>query len=297
MFKPYGNVIYTDIATKGGQQNSKSLGWGKVKFATLQGCNHAIQNMNGVNCKGRFLEVRMDVKENSNNDSTAQHNDSSNSNTKTNTKTNRPKPSGYAAYVGNLPFEVEWQELKDLYKNFGMVTHAEIATENGLLAGKSQGWGIVYFVNKKDRDQAVSQLNGTEWDGRIIECWFDELLVHHEDLFTNANSNKSNGNGNSNGGAGGAGGADGTGKKEWGIYVGNLPWTCDWKQLKDTFRSQFKDVIYADVATEGGVSSGKSKGFGVVQFSNQHSRDEAIKRYNGSNMGGRQIEVRVDKKK
>jgi len=66
--------------------------------------------------------------------------------------------------------------------------------------------------------------------------------------------------------------------------------------LKDTFSAQFNDVVYADVATQGGQSGGRSYGWGTVRFSNSQSRDQAIQRYNGANLGGRNIEVRIDQK-
>ena len=152
MFKPFGNVIYADIATQGGQAGAKSFGWGRVKFATNASRNQAIQSMNGVNCQGRNLEVRMDAKENG----------------------PREIPSGHACYCGNLPWTVTWQQMKDLFKSFGPVSHAEIATQGGVEGGRSQGWGLVYFENARDRDQAIVQLNGTDWDGRAIEVRLDQ---------------------------------------------------------------------------------------------------------------------------
>jgi RNA recognition motif-containing protein len=62
--------------------------------------------------------------------------------------------------------------------------------------------------------------------------------------------------------------------------------------LKDTFSSQFNDVVFADVATDGD----RSKGWGTVKFSSLQSRDQAIQQFNMSNMGGRNIEVRIDQK-
>ena len=84
---------------------------------------------------------------------------------------------------------------------------------------------------------------------------------------------------------------------EYAVYVGNLPWSCDWKMLKDSFTSVFPDVVYADVATQGGAPGARSYGWGTVRFSSKQSRDNAIQRFNGKNMGGRNIEVRVDRGK
>jgi RNA recognition motif-containing protein len=98
-------------------------------------------------------------------------------------------------------------------------------------------------------------------------------------------------------GGGGGGGGGGNSGDEVAVYVGNLPWSCDWKMLKDSFTSVFPDVVYADVATQGGAPGARSYGWGTVRFSSKQSRDNAIQRFNGKNMGGRNIEVRVDRGK
>jgi RNA recognition motif-containing protein len=283
MFKPFGNVTYADVATQGGQQGARSQGWGRVKFASAGGRGRAIQSMNGANCQGRNLEVRMDAKENGDGNSG---------------NNNRSAPTGHACYVGNLPWSVRWQDLKDLFKSFGDVTNAEIATEGGVQGGRSHGWGIVHFVRTADRDQAINQLNGTDWDGRTIEVRIDQKSQqqpHQQQQKQRASQNNNSNQNHNNGGNRGSSGSHNNGT-EYGVYVGNLPWTCDWKMLKDTFSSQFNDVIYADVATEGGARNGRSKGWGTVKFSSAKSRDQAIARYDGANMSGRNIEVRVDQK-
>ena len=259
LFKQYGNVVYADVATEGGQAGGKSLGWGRVKFSTPGAQNRAIKGMNGFMLSGRPMEVRVDAKSQSGNGAA----------------NNRPTPEGFSCYVGNLPWSVKWQELKDLFMSFGHVNHADIATVGGAQGGRSHGWGIVYYANKADRDHAIQQLNGTDWDGRSISVRVDAKQAGNE---------------------GGGGGSNNQGSGEYSVYVGNLPWSCDWKMLKDSFSSVFPDVVYADVATQGGAPGARSYGWGTVRFSSRRSRDNAIQRFNGKNMGGRYIEVRVDNK-
>ena len=41
-------------------KSSRSKGWGIVKFATLEEAQAAIAGMNGTDCDGRPMEVRLD---------------------------------------------------------------------------------------------------------------------------------------------------------------------------------------------------------------------------------------------
>jgi RNA recognition motif-containing protein len=82
--------------------------------------------------------------------------------------------------------------------------------------------------------------------------------------------------------------------QEFGLYVGNLPWSCAWQNLKDMFKP-FGNVIYADVATEGGRKGARSKGWGRVKYATQAECNRAIQAMNGTQQDGRQMEVRLDR--
>ena len=41
-------------------KSSRSKGWGIVKFGTLEEAQAAIAGMNGSDCEGRAMEVRLD---------------------------------------------------------------------------------------------------------------------------------------------------------------------------------------------------------------------------------------------
>ncbi len=48
--------------------------------------------------------------------------------------------TGRQLYVGNLPFSVHWQELKDMFRHVGNVVRAEVQLDN---SGRSRGFGQV----------------------------------------------------------------------------------------------------------------------------------------------------------
>ncbi len=72
------------------------------------------------------------------------------------------------------------------------------------------------------------------------------------------------------------------------IYVGNLPYGIDRDELKATF-AQFGDVTTARIVTD--RESGKSKGFGFVEMTNDNEARQAIEELNGKEIGGRKAVV------
>ncbi|KAK4053382.1 hypothetical protein OIV83_001546 [Microbotryomycetes sp. JL201] len=85
-----------------------------------------------------------------------------------------PVPAQYVGrhlFVGNLPFNCQWQELKDLMRQCGNVLRADIATG---LDGRSRGFGSVLFATTQDAERAVQQLNGYEFNGRPLKVHFDK---------------------------------------------------------------------------------------------------------------------------
>lgn len=69
-------------------------------------------------------------------------------------------------YVGNLAWDVAWQDLKDHMRGLGGdVIRADVMTDQG---GRSRGCGIVEFADPEQAGQAIEQLNNSELKGRMI---------------------------------------------------------------------------------------------------------------------------------
>ncbi|KAG2008910.1 RNP domain-containing protein [Coprinopsis cinerea AmutBmut pab1-1] len=73
---------------------------------------------------------------------------------------------GNQLYVGNLPYQAGWQDLKDLFRAAGSIVRADI---NIGVDGRPKGSGTVVFETVKDAQQAISMYNGFDWYGRILE--------------------------------------------------------------------------------------------------------------------------------
>lgn len=72
------------------------------------------------------------------------------------------------------------------------------------------------------------------------------------------------------------------------IYVGNLPYSVTSEELREVFE-QYGEVRSAVVITD--RYTGRSRGFGFVEMSDNQEADTAIENLNGSNLGGRNIVV------
>jgi cold-inducible RNA-binding protein len=68
-------------------------------------------------------------------------------------------------FVGNLSFQTTDSDLNDLFAQFGEVESATIITDRD--TGRSKGFGFV-AMNDENAERAISQLNGTELNGRAL---------------------------------------------------------------------------------------------------------------------------------
>ncbi|KAF9479311.1 RNA-binding domain-containing protein [Pholiota conissans] len=73
---------------------------------------------------------------------------------------------GNQLYVGNLPYQAGWQDLKDLFRTAGNIIRADI---NIGADGRPKGSGTVVFETPKDAQQAISMYHGFDWYGRTLE--------------------------------------------------------------------------------------------------------------------------------
>jgi RNA recognition motif-containing protein len=67
-------------------------------------------------------------------------------------------------FVGNLPFEVTEDELKQIFEVHGKVTSVSILKDK--FTGKPRGFGFVEMADKASAEIAISALNGKDLKGR-----------------------------------------------------------------------------------------------------------------------------------
>ena len=69
-------------------------------------------------------------------------------------------------YVGNLPFDVGEEDLRDLFTPYGEVVSANVITDRQ--TGRPRGFGFVEMGQSEDAKKAIEALDGTEVKGRPL---------------------------------------------------------------------------------------------------------------------------------
>ncbi|MEK6840795.1 MAG: RNA-binding protein [Nanoarchaeota archaeon] len=67
-------------------------------------------------------------------------------------------------YVGNLPWSVTFEKLKELFSSFGEIEEALVIADK--YTGRSRGFGFVTFKKNSDADKAIGEMNEKEIEGR-----------------------------------------------------------------------------------------------------------------------------------
>lgn len=69
-------------------------------------------------------------------------------------------------YVGNLPWSMSNDSLKELFAAYGEVVEAVVITDR--MSGRSKGFGFVTFADEASAEKAVAEMHEKPVDGRNI---------------------------------------------------------------------------------------------------------------------------------
>ncbi len=100
-------------------------------------------------------------------------------------------------YVGNLSFNSSEQDLEEAFGEIGTVESVNIIVDRD--TGRSRGFGFVEMSSDEEAQNAISQLDGSEVDGR-------NLKVNEAKPRENRGGGGGGGRGGGGGGYGGGGG-------------------------------------------------------------------------------------------
>lgn len=82
-------------------------------------------------------------------------------------------------YVGNLPYAVNDDSLKEMFTEYGEISEAKVITDK--FSGRSKGFGFVTFANDDDAAKAVEALNGKDIEGRALNVNVARPMAPRED--------------------------------------------------------------------------------------------------------------------
>ena len=100
-------------------------------------------------------------------------------------------------YVSNLSFNVQDEDLKEFFIEYGEVTSAKIITDRE--TGRSRGFGFVEMSDDAAAEKAMAALNGGMVEGRAISV----TVAKPREEKTGGGNNGRRSFGNSGGGGGG----------------------------------------------------------------------------------------------
>jgi len=70
-------------------------------------------------------------------------------------------------YIGNLPFSVGSEKLKELFSSFGSISEAIVISDK--FNGRSKGFGFVTFEKSEDGKRAIEEMNEKQVEGRALK--------------------------------------------------------------------------------------------------------------------------------
>lgn len=69
-------------------------------------------------------------------------------------------------YVGSIPFKLKEAELRTIFEKYGAVNNVKIVIDK--ITRQNKGFAFVEMANDRDGYDAISELDGTELQGRKI---------------------------------------------------------------------------------------------------------------------------------
>ena len=273
-----GDVVRVDILS---DATGRSKGCAIVEYAFPRDAQMAIANLNETVLNGRNMFIREDREAGSTGVKPVQGHGSMDMRMDRQS-VHLTTGVGKTVYVGNLSWDVQWQDLKDHMRSAGDVVHVDILSD---ATGRSKGCAIVEYASPRDAQMAIANLNETILNGRNMFIREDReagssgmmpvpqhgsgsMKVDRQSLPSAAQLGRSKT-----------------------VYVGNLSWDVEWQDLKDHMRSAGA-VVHANVLKE---PSGRSKGCGIVEYATVQDANNAILRLHDTNLKGRLIFVREDR--
>ncbi|DAZ99241.1 TPA: hypothetical protein N0F65_008108 [Lagenidium giganteum] len=187
--KQAGHVVHAGVLE---EINGRSKGCGLVEYATFEEAQQAIQELNDTELDGRLIFVREDREPEGGSISAITSSTKRRGRTGSQNGGNKGRESPRSPqeavddevesdavvsggerqiYVGNLPWTVSWQKLKDMFKTIAEVERADVAA---FPDGRSKGYGIVRFFNSDAVHRAIEEFNEREVEGRRIQVRLDK---------------------------------------------------------------------------------------------------------------------------
>ncbi|KAI0395003.1 hypothetical protein F5Y17DRAFT_425613 [Xylariaceae sp. FL0594] len=168
-------------------------------------------------------------------------------------------------FVQQLAARLRTKELKEFFEKVGPVTEAQIVKDR--ISGRSKGVGYVEF-KKEESVTAALQLTGQKLLGIPVIVQLTEAEKNRQVRTTD-------------------GSGQGTSVPFHRLYVGNIHFSITEQDLQTVFEP-FGELEFVQLQKD---DTGRSRGYGFVQFRDADQAREALEKMNGFELAGRPIRV------
>lgn len=279
-FSEVGEVVRADIITSRGHHR----GMGTVEFTNSDDVDEAIRRYDS----SYFMDRQVFVRQDNPPPESARERPPREARERVKARDQYPQHQypAYEVFVANLPYSINWQALKDMFKEVGNVIRADVELDRN---GYSRGFGTAIFGTSEEMQAAIERYNGYELEGRVLDVREGrnapgpetapvappvaaEAEVPQKSEFTE--------------------GVLGGGERNNLIYCTNLPLSTATSDLYDLFETIGK-VNNAELKYD---ADGQPLGIAVVEYANIEDADVCMERLNNYNYGGCDLDISYAKR-
>ncbi|KAJ8064684.1 hypothetical protein OCU04_007005 [Sclerotinia nivalis] len=170
-------------------------------------------------------------------------------------------------FIKNLDVAIDNKALHDTFAAFGNILSCKVAQDE---SGASKGYGFVHYETDEAAAQAIKHVNGMLLNEKKVFVGHHIPKKDRQSKFEEMKANFTN------------------------IYVKNIPVEATEEEFRELFE-KFGDVTSASLARD--AESGKSRGFGFVNFINHEHAATAVDELNGKDFKGQDLYVGRAQKK
>jgi polyadenylate-binding protein len=169
-------------------------------------------------------------------------------------------------FIKNLDSAIDNKALHDTFAAFGNILSCKVAQDE---SGNSKGYGFVHYETDEAASQAIKHVNGMLLNEKKVFVGHHIPKKDRQSKFEEMKANFTN------------------------IYVKNIPHEVTEDEFRELFE-KYGDVTSASLARD---DTGKSRGFGFVNYVNHENAATAVEELNGKDFKGQDLYVGRAQKK
>jgi polyadenylate-binding protein len=170
-------------------------------------------------------------------------------------------------FIKNLDVAIDNKALHDTFAAFGNILSCKVAQDEN---GNSKGYGFVHYETDEAASQAIKHVNGMLLNEKKVYVGHHIPKKDRQSKFEEMKANFTN------------------------VYVKNIQADVTDDEFRELFE-KFGDVTSSSLARDN--ETGKSRGFGFVNFTTHESASKAVDELNGNDFRGQELYVGRAQKK